>query len=892
MNRVETQALQQQEQVILIIDDTPANLGVLVDELDGRHFQVLIAEDGEEGLQRADYVVPDLILLDVMMPGMNGFEVCSHLKQNRKTCHIPVIFMTALNDVTDKVTGFDVGGVDYITKPFQIEEVVSRIKLHLSVCDMQQRLSEKNQQLVEESQIRQQAQVELNQLFQEQQRLLEHSGVGIAFLRQRRIVRCNQKLATLFDETIEALHDMSIESLYAAEYQDDYIQQAARQSLVQQGEYVLDIRYQRRDGQHFWGETILTAVDREDLSKGEILVIHDIDQRKRTEALRIGQGQLFEMMVTGSPLDDILNRLIQLIEANQPQTLGAIFLKSDEHLTLRTAPALPTGFAEQYAALFPDGESVAVSLSPNSEAVRCEQAVWLEDTRTSNPEWEAYRVLLGRFGIQASYIIPMVTSQGHILGTLTLYFLEQYHPHQVDMTFIDMATRIAGIAIERQHHEERIQYLAHHDTLTQLPNRTLLDDRLNQGLLWAQRYDRKVTVVLIDLDHFKMINDSLGHSAGDELLQIIAKRMESCIRKTDTLARLGGDEFVVVLYNANPIELVLNRIKEAIAEPIQVAEHEIRMTSSIGFANYPEDGQNADVLLRNADVAMYHAKESGRNSFQHYSLDMGNEIQERMVLQENLRHALDNQEFVLHYQPQYCFHTRRIIGVEALLRWQHPEFGMVPPMRFIQLAETTGLIVPIGDWVLQAACKQNKAWQDAGIQDLCVAVNVSARQFHEKDLPERVAAALEMSGLEPRYLELEITESVVMQNPQEAVEIMQKINRMGVQLSIDDFGTGYSSLSALKNFPVHRLKIDRAFVTDLPDNPEGCSIAQAVIALGHSLGLNVIAEGVEDERQLAFLHQHQCDEIQGYYLCRPEPVEGCEAFLLSRPDPLNLLDGS
>ncbi|SIO95232.1 EAL domain-containing protein [Vibrio spartinae] len=890
MSIVENSALKQQAQAILIIDDTPANLGVLVDELDGRHFQVLIAEDGEEGLQRADYVVPDLILLDVMMPGMNGFEVCTLLKQNDKTRRIPVIFMTALSDVTDKVTGFEVGGVDYITKPFQIEEVVSRIKLHLSLCDMQQRLTEKNQQLVEESQIRQQAQEALNQTLQEQQRLLEHSGVGIAFLQQRRIVRCNQKFATLFDQELDALSDLPLESLYSAEYHDDCIHQAAHQSLVQQGEYVLDIRYQCRDGRCFWGETILTAIDRADLSKGEILVIHDIDQRKRTEALSIGQGQLFEMMVTGSALDDILNRLIQLIEAHQVATLGAIFLKNHDRLTLHTAPGLPEMFAAHYETLFPEGELMTESSSPNSESVMREQAVWCEAALAPPPGWEAYGSLLDQFGIQACYSIPMVTSQGVILGTLTLYFLEKYQMGQVDMTFVEMVTRIAGIAIERQYNEEQIQYLAHHDTLTALPNRTLLDDRLNQGLLWAQRYGRKVSVVLIDLDHFKMINDSLGHSCGDALLQMIAKRMAACIRKTDTLARLGGDEFALILYDANPIDLVFNRMKEAITQPINIADHEIRITGSIGFANYPDDGETAEALLRNADVAMYHVKEQGRNSFQHYSLDMGNELQERMVLQENLRHALDNQEFILHYQPQYCFRTQRIVGVEALLRWQHPEFGMVPPMRFIQLAETTGLIVPIGDWVLQTACKQNKAWQDAGIEGLCVAVNVSARQFHEQDLPERVAAALEMSGLEACYLELEITESVVMQNPQEAVEIMGKINRMGVQLSIDDFGTGYSSLSALKNFPVHRLKIDRAFVTDLPDDPEGCSIAQAVIALGHNLGLNVIAEGVEDERQLAFLHQHQCDEIQGHYFCRPEPVERCEAFLLSRPRPLNLLD--
>ncbi|MDW6003595.1 EAL domain-containing protein [Vibrio mangrovi] len=881
MSIVEHPALRQQQKVILIIDDTPANLGVLVDELDERHFQVLVAEDGEEGLQRAAYVVPDLILLDVMMPGMNGFEVCTQLKQSDKTRKIPVIFMTALNDVKDKVTGFDVGGVDYITKPFQIEEVVSRINTHLALCDMQHRLSEKNRQLIEESQIRQKAEEELHRILQEQQRLLEYSGVGIAFLQKRRIVRCNQKLASLFGKEIDALDNVPLEYLYSVEYHDDYVHQAAHQSLVQEGEYVSDIRYQRRDGQCFWGETILTAIDRKDLSKGEILVIHDIDQRKRTEALRIGQGQLFEMMVTGSSLDDILNSLIRLVEAQQTETWGAVFLKNGEHLKLRTAPAFPDGFAEQYYIRFPDGESVASRLSPDSVAVMSEQSVWVEDMHKPITGWKDYCTLLSQFGVHSCYAIPMLTSQGDILGTFTLYFREKYQLSQIDMTFADMATRIAAIAIERQRTEERIQYLAHHDTLTGLPNRALLNDRLNQGLLWAQRYRREVSVVLIDLDHFKMINDSLGHSYGDELLQIIAGRLGACIRKTDTLARLGGDEFVMILYNRSFLSKVLNRIREVIAQPVQIAGHELRITSSIGFANYPDDGQTVEALLRNADVAMYHAKELGRNNFQHYCLDMGNEVQERLILQEGLRHALENHELTLHYQPQYCLHGQRIIGVEALLRWQHPEFGVISPVRFIQLAEATGLIVPIGDWVLQAACQQNKAWQDAGMTGLCIAVNVSARQFHEKDLPERVAMALKVSGLEARYLELEITESVVMQNPQQAVEIMKKINHMGVRLSIDDFGTGYSSLSALKDFPVSRLKIDRSFVTDLPDNPEGCSITQAVIALGHSLGLKVIAEGVEDERQLAFLRQHRCDEIQGYYLCRPEPMEVCEAFLLS-----------
>jgi diguanylate cyclase (GGDEF)-like protein len=385
-------------------------------------------------------------------------------------------------------------------------------------------------------------------------------------------------------------------------------------------------------------------------------------------------------------------------------------------------------------------------------------------------------------------------------------------PTAVETHVIDAATRIAGIAIERKQSEDRIHFLANHDALTRLPNRALLKDRLSQALLYAQRYDRWVTVVFVDLDNFKIVNDSLGHNAGDELLKTVASRMVDCVRATDTVVRLGGDEFVILLLDqpksADIISQTVQKLRAAIAVPINVGGHDLRVTSSMGIANYPNDGVDADELMANADAAMYRAKEIGRDNFQFYTPALNTKAHEKFLLQEELRNAVVHSQFVLLYQPQVDLRCGRIFAVEALIRWKHPTLGVVPPIKFIPIAEETGLIVPIGDWVLREACRQNKAWQGAGLPHMNICVNVSARQFKEKNLVARVVHALQDSGLEAKYLELELTESLIMQDVEQAVETMKELQSLGVQLPIDDFGTGYSSLSALKNFPVARLKID------------------------------------------------------------------------------------
>jgi diguanylate cyclase (GGDEF)-like protein len=429
--------------------------------------------------------------------------------------------------------------------------------------------------------------------------------------------------------------------------------------------------------------------------------------------------------------------------------------------------------------------------------------------------------------------------------------------------------------------------MANHDALTGLPNRTLLNDRLSQALRYAQRYDRWVTVLFVDLDNFKFINDSLGHNAGDEFLKTIAKRMVQRVRVTDTVVRIGGDEFVIVLFDQPKdvavISETVQKIQSAIAEPVRLEGHDLRVTSSIGIANYPDDGIDAEALLTNADAAMYRAKDVGRDNFQVYTPELNTKVHEKFLLQEELRNAVARSEFVLHYQPQVDLHTGRVFAVEALVRWNHPRLGMVPPIEFIPIAEETGLIVPIGDWVLREACRQNKVWQDAGLPLMVVSVNVSARQFSEKNLIASVAGALKESGLDAKYLELEVTESLIMQDVGLAVATMKDLQGLGVQLSIDDFGTGYSSLSALKTFPVTRLKIDKSFIDGLLVNESDRAVANAIISLGQKLNLRVIAEGVETEAQAACLRDINCDEMQGYLFSKPLPASEIEELLRMTP---------
>ena len=438
---------------------------------------------------------------------------------------------------------------------------------------------------------------------------------------------------------------------------------------------------------------------------------------------------------------------------------------------------------------------------------------------------------------------------------------------------------------ERKEAEARILHLAHHDPLTNLPNRALLNDRLSQSLLQARRDGRGAAVLLLDLDRFKTINDTLGHERGDSLLLEICARCRRVLRDTDTLARLSGDEFVIVLPDAATADLAADtarRILDAIALPCRLGEHELSITASIGIALFPRDGGDESTLLRNADAPMHRAKEAGRNAFEFYTEDMNTSSLGRLLLEHQLRGAAERGELLLHYQPKVSAADGRLGGFEALLRWQHPELGMVSPGQFIPLAEESGLIVPIGQWVLEEACRQQRAWLDAGFEVPPLAVNRSAHQLAQPDIVATVAAAIGRHHLAPGLIELELTETMLMRDVDRTIRTLVRLREMGVRLSIDDFGTGYSSLNYLRQFPVNALKIDRSFVGDIgSDGAEG-KIAAAIVGMAHSLGLEAVAEGVETETQRAFLQMHGCHQLQGYLIARPAPAREIERFLSRR----------
>lgn len=459
----------------------------------------------------------------------------------------------------------------------------------------------------------------------------------------------------------------------------------------------------------------------------------------------------------------------------------------------------------------------------------------------------------------------------------------RYSPDEIN--FVQSVANVLSAAIERREAEQRLSHLAQFDPLTGLPNRNLFRDRLARAVARAQRDDLIVALLFLDLDRFKEINDTLGHEAGDHVLKDVSARLRSCLRAGDTIARLGGDEFTVILEEmANPIQVrhVAEKILRVFATPVQIDRKEFFVTPSIGVALFPTDGADGEVLLKHADIAMYHAKNEGRNNAQFYNATMSVAATDRMSLEHSLRQAIERQEFLVYYQPIVNLSTGALVSMEALLRWQHPEWGLVEPDRFIRLAEQTGLIVPIGEWVLREVCAQSARWQQAGLPPVRVAVNLSARQFRKSNLVTVIADALRTAGISGNLLELEITESLLMESPEVSSRLLDNLKTMGVHVTLDDFGTGYSSFSYLKHFPLDTVKVDRSFVRDVTSDPDDAAIVTGMIELAHSLYLKVVAEGTETAQQVDFLRKHKCDYAQGYVFSRPRLPDDLQEILRSR----------
>lgn len=709
-------------QTILIVDDNPINLGLVVDHLEEHGYQVTVAQGGEEALKRAEFVQPDLILLDVMMPGIDGFETCRRLKVGADTRGIPVIFMTALADIHDKVSAFAAGGVDYVSKPFQVEELLARVRTHLELRAAQRRVTTQNLELQDEVAARRSADAALRASELRYRRLFETANDGIL----------------LIDSETEQVSDAN--------------------------------------------PAFLTMLDQ-----------------------------------------------------NHDQLLGR---KMSELSSFKNIAACKTTVAE----------------------LQKRQHIKYDDWVLEAKDGSAIDV--------------------EVVGNL----YEADGSNIVQCNFRDIS--------ERKEAETRIRYMAHHDALTGLPNRIMLADRLNVAIAQARRNEKQVAVLMIDLDHFKYINDSLGHHIGDQLLEAVAMRLRSCVRESDTAARLGGDEFVIAISDITSeqdAEIIARKILAVLVEAFPIEVHNLHIGGSIGISLYPKDGKDAGALMRTADTAMYDAKENGRSTYRFFTPELNAAAQRWHMLANDVHGACNRGEFMLLYQPQISIETGTVTGLETLLRWNHPKEGLISPVLFIPLLEELGLMTEVGKWVLHTACRQNAEWQEQGLPPVRMAVNLSAQQFYRGEIVKTVKEALRESNLAAQWLELELTESLTLDDTETTLHIMHDLKALGVTLSLDDFGTGWSSLSYLRRFPLDRIKIDRSFMRDVTTHANSAAIVHSILNLARSLGLDCIAEGVETTEQLDYLQNERCPEIQGFLFSEALPPQDLPELLRS-PHQLKYLE--
>lgn len=726
--------------------------------------------------------------------------------------------------------------------------------------------------------------------------LAENSVVGVYIVQDGMFRFVNPKMAEMFAyERSEMISSVGVFDIVAED--DRHLVETNIQRRLR-GE-IDEIHYQRRalrkDGSRFDAEVFGSKMEL-DGKAATIGIMLDITERKRVDRVLRVLSSCNQALVRATDESALLAEICRIVR----EVSGYPFVwvgYADEDAAKRVRPAA-VAEAEAGALMFTTNhvswDDAETGKGVTGTAIRTGQAIVVKDLQT-NALYAPWREFAARHAILSAMSQPLRVGS-KILGALTVYSQEA-DTFTVDEVRIaeELADNLAyGIAAlradaARKHYAQQLERDAYHDVLTGLANRNLLSDRLKQALASAQRCGRMVAVLLQDLDHFKVINDSLGHAAGDALLQAVAGRLRSSVREADTVARLGGDEFVIVIPDVTKAEdatAVARKVLEVLSQPFIIENQEMYISASIGISLYPRDGEHEEILLKNVDLAMYRAKHEGRSNFCFYTEEMNARNRERQAMESELHHALKRGEFLLHYQPKVDLRSGKVVGVEALIRWQHGERGLISPEKFIPLAEETGLILPIGAWAMKTACSQNRAWQDAGLPPISIAVNLSARQFRHHDLVGLVKQVLQETGLQAQYLELELTESVIMQEAEEAISTLLELKALGVQLSLDDFGTGYSSLNYLRRFPLDNLKIDRSFVKGIASNPHDTTIVKTVIALAHSFNLKVIAEGVETEEQLAFLHAHDCDEMQGYLFSKPLPPEN----LTGLPEAVGILN--
>ncbi|MEN9377230.1 MAG: hypothetical protein RL710_2387 [Pseudomonadota bacterium] len=707
---------------------------------------------------------------------------------------------------------------------------------------------------------------QLQLALREQQVILDTAGVGIVFVKNRLVIRCNQRLAQMygFNEVSDIVGNANL-TLYPDQSVFDALEDAALPVMTQGLVYKTELQMARQDGQLFWAHLTGQLVNPQDIEEGSIWIVDDISEQKlaqaQLESVLAEQRLILDNAMVGIVFlrDRIVtrcNRSCEIMLGYEPGELDgsstrAWYLSEQDWTEAAYSCYAPFAAGEAF-----DGEMLLCK--KDGTPAYC----WVRAKAIDFNDPSKGSIWIGMD------ITARKKAEIELLQARTdLEKLVEMRTQELKRTVISLEKKAA----EQKESEAHIQRLSHFDALTGLPNRVLLNDRSQHVLNIAWRSNQSVALMFLDLDHFKNINDSLGHRAGDEVLIEWARRLKSAMREQDTVSRLGGDEFVLLLPDTDAFGAaeVADKILQATLLPFLIDQHELTVTPSIGIALYPRDGADLDTLSKCADAAMYRAKEDGRNGYRFFTSAIQTHSDRTLLLGNALHRALERNQLELSYQPQISMLTGKTVGAEALLRWQHPELGNVSPAEFIPIAEGNGLILSIGEWVIRTAVKQLATWIEQGMPPITMAVNLSSVQFRNAQLPELVSNILSDAGLAPNLLELELTESVAMTNPLEAIAIMDDLHKRGVRMSIDDFGTGYSSLSYLKRFQVYKLKIDQSFVHDITDDLDDKAIVGAIISMATSLGLKTIAEGVKTAEQLDFLRARGCTEAQGYYFSPP-----------------------
>jgi diguanylate cyclase (GGDEF)-like protein/PAS domain S-box-containing protein len=807
---------------LLLVDDIPSNIQILAAALD-QDYDIRFATSGLQALELVAQAIPDLILLDVMMPGLDGLEVCRRLKANPDSREIPVIFVTAKGDSIDQKAGFELGAVDYIVKPFDIEVVRVRVRTQLRLKHVEAELRASETRL---------------------RAIFEHAPEPMLILSEGTLTDCNLATARVLGYPDRSALLGRTPADLSPELQPDgeaSASKAARLIGLAAG----------GASQHFeWvhlridGNELIAAVSLEPVSlNGKPVVLctwHDITQRKRAEDKLKLAASVFSNAREGIMITDASGNIVDVNE-----TFTRITGYTREEALGQNPRMLKSGLQapEYYVAMWQ-------ALSDKGH--------WYGELWNRRKSGEIFAQMLNVSAVR--------DDNGQTLHYVALF---------TDITAL-------------KNHQQQLEHIAHFDALTNLPNRVLLADRLQQAMAQSQRRGKQLAVAYLDLDGFKAVNDEYGHDIGDQLLITIAHRMNAALRDGDTLARIGGDEFVAVLADLDRpenIELVLSRLLLAAADPVTAGQAVLRISASIGVTIYPHDGSNPDQLIRHADQAMYVAKQAGKNRYHLFDVEKDIAVKTQRETLEHIRLAIDRNEFVLHYQPKVNMKTGTVIGAEALIRWQHPERGLLPPAAFLPIIEDHHLGVEIGQWVLDSALSQLDAWRSLGL-NIPVSINIAARHLQQSNfvahLQHRLAAHPE---IDPSLLELEVLETSALEDMARVSEIMRACREIGVRFALDDFGTGYSSLTYLKRLPADVLKIDQSFIHDMLDDPDDLAIVEGVLGLAQAFRRQVIAEGVESIAHGELLLPLGCDHAQGFGIARPMPADDFPDWVLSwRPD--------